>query len=303
MKKRVLILVMTLITAQLYAQSVAFVNISSDPTYYSLGGATLTADANAFSVSGNSSAIVFGEQKISAAASYGIWQPTGVNDGIISLSGYGLLTDKIAVGLSGKYLLHQPYDIIGNDGTILKQYTPQDLSLEVGVAYKVMDGLSAGLNVRYISSNLYEDAQGSAVAADLSLSYRLNGLRLALAATNIGSKIDYGYTPYNLPSMAKFGAGYALNLNEKSTLSFNGECDYLINKGGLMAGLGAEFNYNKMVAARVGFHYGDDNSIPTFASAGLGVKFAGVSLDAAYILGITDSPINGSMMISLGYSF
>ena len=58
MKRRVLILVMTLITAQLYAQSVAFVNISSDPTYYSLGGATLTADANAFSLSGNSSAIV-----------------------------------------------------------------------------------------------------------------------------------------------------------------------------------------------------------------------------------------------------
>ena len=303
MKKRILLFVMTLLSAQMYAQSVEFLNISSDPTYYSLGGATLTSDANAFSISSNSSSIVFGDKKMAAAASYGMWQPNGINDAIISLSGWGALGDKLAVGLSGKYLLHQPYDIIGNDGTILKQYTPQDFSVEVGVAYRVIDGLSAGVNLRYISSNLYEDAQGSAVAADLSLSYRLNGLRLALAATNIGSKIDYGYTPYNLPSMAKFGVGYGLNLNEKSTLSFNGECDYLINKGGLMAGVGAEFNYNKMVSARVGYHYGDDKSLPSFASAGLGLNIAGVTLDAAYILGLNGSPINGSMIISLGYNF
>lgn len=304
MKQRILILIMVLFSAQIYAQSVEFVNISSDPTYYSLGGANLTADANAFSVTGNASAMALGEQKMAVGAGYGIWQPKGINDGMVSISGYGLIIGKFAVGLNGKYMLHKPYDIISGNGTIRdEKFTPTDMSIDLGVAYRIINGLSVGVNVRYISSKLYDEASGSAIAADVSVSYRLKGLRLAVAATNLGSKINYGYSPYNLPAMAKLGIGYSYDINPKNVISVHAEGDYLLYKKGLMAGIGAEYAYNDMISARVGYHYGDKNSIPSFASAGIGVKVIGITLNAAYVLGFSNSPVNGSMMFSLGYEF
>lgn len=304
MKSRIFIMIMVLFSAaQLYGQSVEFVNISSDPTYYSLGGASLTADANAFSVTGNASAMALGDQKMAVEASYGIWQPKGINDGVVSISGYGLIIGKFAIGLNGKYMLHKPFDIISDNGTIRDKFTPTDMSIDLAMAYKIINGLSVGVNVRYISSKLYEEASGAAVAADVSISYRLKGLRLAVAATNLGSKINYGYSPYNLPAMAKLGVGYSLDINPKNVISLHAEGDYLLYKKGFMAGIGAEYAYNDMLSARVGYHYGDSKSIPSFASAGIGVKIIGITLNAAYVLGFNNSPVNGSMMFSLGYEF
>lgn len=303
MKKILSIAISIIFAAHLYGQSAQFLNISSDPAYYSLGGATLTADANAFTIASNASATALGTQKMSVAASYGAWQPKGMNDGVLAVSGYGLLFNRLSVGLNGKYMLHKPYDIIGNDGSIKDQFTPSDMSIELGVGYKIFRGLAIGVNLRFISSTIYEETSGSAFGADISVSYRLKGLRLALAATNLGSKIDYGYTPYNLPAMGKLGVGYALDINEQNTLSIHAEGDYLLYHNSFMAGAGLEYKYNDMIAARVGYHYGDQKSIPSYFSAGLGVKFLGITLNGAYVIGFDNSPINGSFMASLGYEF
>lgn len=303
MKKIISLVFIALFTHHVYAQSAQFLNISSDPAYYSMGGAALTMDANAYSVVTNASAMALGDQKMSVAAGYGMWQPKGMNDGIASLSGYGVIAGRFAVGANGKYMLHKPYDIIGADGSIKEQFRPSDMSVELGMAYRIMKGLSVGVNVRYISSTLYEEASGVAIAADVSVSYRLKGLRVALAGTNLGSKIDYGYSPYNLPAMAKLGVGYVYDINKENTVSLHAEGDYLIYKGGFMAGVGAEYKYDDMVAARVGYHYGDKNSIPSYFSAGIGGKILGITLNAAYIVGFNNSPVNGSVMVTLGYEF
>lgn len=53
---------------------------------------------------------------------------------------------------------------------------------------------------------------------------------------------------------------------------------------------------------RAGYHYGtQDKGLPSFASAGLGLKFAGVELNAAYLF--ASEALGGTMTFGLGYSF
>ena len=77
--------------------------------------------------------------------------------------------------------------------------------------------------------------------------------------------------------------------------------DYLFS-GALMAGLGLEYCIVDIVSVRAGYHYGDAaKALPSFASVGLGVKFAGVHLDAAFLL--ASKTLGNTLMIGLGYSF
>ncbi len=53
---------------------------------------------------------------------------------------------------------------------------------------------------------------------------------------------------------------------------------------------------------RVGYHYStQDKGLPSFASAGLGLKFAGVELNAAYLF--ASEALGNTMTFGLGYSF
>ena len=302
MKKILLVFVLSFIALGSFAQSLEFLNISSDPYSYSMGGNTLTLDANSFTVTNNASAMAYAEDNMYASVSYMAWQPEILNNNMMGLSGFYRM-GKLAVGISGKYYTHTPYDITDNLGFVSEMYTPVELSTEVAAAYKLFLGLSVGANIRYTLSSMIKDGDASAISADISVSYKLKGLMASVAVTNIGSKIDYGYGPYDLPAMAKAGVGYKYGINEKNTLLVSAEADYLIYKGGIMAGVGAEYNYNKMISARVGYHYGDDNAIPSYASAGIGINIFGVSVNGAYIMGFGDSPVNGSYILSLGYDF
>ena len=86
-----------------------------------------------------------------------------------------------------------------------------------------------------------------------------------------------------------------------SGLTIGAEVDYLF-QGGLMAGLGVEYTIVDIVSLRGGFHYGDAaKAVPMYASLGLGVKFAGVHLDAAFLL--ASKTLGNTLMFGLGYSF
>ena len=68
MKKILLVLVLSFIALGSYAQSLEFLNISSDPYSYSMGGNTLTLDANSFTVTNNASAMAYAEDNMYASA-------------------------------------------------------------------------------------------------------------------------------------------------------------------------------------------------------------------------------------------
>ena len=56
-----------------------------------------------------------------------------------------------------------------------------------------------------------------------------------------------------------------------------------------------------MVFVRAGYRYGGKSVIPSYASVGAGVRFAGVKVDLAYV--VSSSPMANTLGVSLGYSF
>ena len=56
-----------------------------------------------------------------------------------------------------------------------------------------------------------------------------------------------------------------------------------------------------IVSVRAGYNVGAKHVMPSFASVGAGVHFAGIKIDAAYLIGA--SPIANTLAVSLGYSF
>lgn len=99
-----------------------------------------------------------------------------------------------------------------------------------------------------------------------------------------------------MPMMAKVGGSYT-----NSGFTAAAEVDYLFS-GALMAGLGLEYDIQNIVSLRAGYHYGDARkALPSFASLGLGARFAGVKLNLAYML--ANRNIGGSFLLGLGYAF
>lgn len=69
-----------------------------------------------------------------------------------------------------------------------------------------------------------------------------------------------------------------------------------------MAGAAAQYDWNDCLFVRCGYHYGDETkAIPSYASAGIGVKLSGVSLDAVWLF--ASGTLRNSFALSLGYSF
>jgi len=53
---------------------------------------------------------------------------------------------------------------------------------------------------------------------------------------------------------------------------------------------------------RGGFHYGDAaKALPTYASLGLGLQYAGVRLDVAFLT--ASQSLGNTLLFGLGYSF
>lgn len=304
--KRITTIVAALLfmAVQMNGQSVPFLNINADPYSHSMGGATLTLGENAFTAVNNASAMALTQNKGYIGAAYNTWQPDFQNNSNIGFAGFVKLGQKFSLGLGGKIFGYESYNIANDKGGTSGTYTPKESAFEVAGAYTISENFAAGINVRMISSDLGKDASASSVAADISVTYMKDALKLAAAVTNIGGEMDYGYGGYKLPSMTKFGANYTLDLAPENTLAFNVEGDLVMEPSAFMAAVGAEYSYNNIINVRAGYHVGDEAVIPSYGSVGIGVKFAGLNLDAAYLFGGGEnSTLNGSFGIALGYRF
>lgn len=285
MKRISLIITLAALCATLSAQSVPFLLRNTDARANAMGavGAENLAAGNALS-----------GKTFDINASYTYISPKTTNTGLIGLSGYGNIGD-ISVGLSGRYNIGREYELMDDRAMSLGTFKPGELAIGASVAYVFAEKFAIGAKASIISSKLSNTSTGSALSFDLSAAYASNGLTLELAARNLGSKIKYGEYAYNLPSMAVAGVSYGIG-----GFSARAEADYLF-VGSFMAGIGVEYTFIQIISLRAGFHYGDDNYVPMYASAGLGVQFMGVNLDFTYLPPIGKSA--GVFMGGLGYSF
>lgn len=227
---------------------------------------------------------IFAAKTLDAVAGYQAWGPsltTASRDFIVDVHG----SVSPALNLSASLALDSGRD-----------YSSKDLSLRLGASYK-FSFLYAGGAVKYYRSALTGDEVLSATAADAWLATRFGGFSAAAGVTDIGTRVQ----GFSLPSSAFLSAGYGTEIGSDYSLRAAFQTDWFFY-GAVASGAGVEFGAFSIVYARAGYHFGSKTAVvPSYASAGIGLRYGGLRLDAAYLF--ASEALGGTMQYTIGYEF
>ena len=302
------------------AQDLESLNYPSNARSFAMGGTDMAMNAYGTTIMSNPAAMALSYNTFSVQGNYAGIDPSSLRN-YFSLAAYYSINDRFAVSLYGQGNLERKraeFDVMGNP---LGDFMPYSYTVGAGFAAEIIDGLAIGLNAKMIGAVRMSDTymelnpgykNAYAFAADLSLMYTIQGFRVSAGINNIGTKIKYSnsenYTGYDLPTAVRVGLGYGKQWG-RHTLDAGLQADYLIFASEYYGGVGAEYGFDDMLFIRGGYHYNGNsiNCLPQYASVGLGIKFIGISIDAAYMIPVgNSSSFNGyenSFMISLGWEF
>lgn len=185
-------------------------------------------------------------------------------------------------------------------------------------------GLSAGLAVKMVSTQMIEEYTGRTLAGDagIRLDVPESALSFAVAGQNMGAGIKVADGESNLPSIIRAGCAYRLEIEAEGSRMGAIEgilepamrpepaphrllvlCDTIFRLGDRVSflALGAEFSYHGSFAVRGGFRApmhgtGNRNSV---ASLGIGAKIRRIKLD--YAVEMTSNA--GMHRVSAGFVF
>lgn len=270
----------------LNAQVVNSLIRETNPADMGVAGATVALDANAFALDNNAAAMSLTQQRMAVGVSYAILQPKSVKMGAISAEGFYRISDRFALGAGFKHYGYQAYPVTSAEGRSSETFKPNELFFSLGASYRIIKGLSAGVNLKYVSMGLASNSKVNVFSADVSALFNTGNLSAGLNVRNIGSKV----------MDIRAGAAYSI-----ASVKATAQAEYLLGAG-FMGALGAEYSLKDIFFARAGVHLGSaSKAIPTYGSVGIGVKFIGIRADFCYL--ITAASIGNSLAFSLGYSF
>ena len=307
MKKALYILLLSLVplsaTAQDGTEVFPFTRIERDPAAAGMAGAGFAlTDGTAYATFRNPAAIVMGESTFQVGAAYQKWAPNLTGDNQIN-AGASVKIGKrfgLAAGFARDLGAEYTYTVEGGkpSGVTAK---PRNTMMSLGLAAGIGDQVGLGANVHYYMERLDNGKPKGVVAADAYAMYRFGGATVAAGVTALGGKVEarMGGKKYTLPASAKLAAAYTLDL-DKHVLTGAADFDYFFS-GAMAAAVGLSYGFNDMVFVRGGYHAGIRSVVPSYASAGLGVRFAGVSLDAAFLT--ASKEIGNTFTVGLGYRF
>lgn len=283
--------------------------VLKDPAAMGMGGAGMASTSSmSWSAFGNPSKLAFADGNLDAQFSYLDWQVEASPSTSLSLGATYKFTKNLGFTIGASSTSWDAYDVYYESNPSVKAgtYTPKDMQFNLGFGYRFLPSMSVGANVRYLHSALSDDANCSAISADVmfmtDFSFTsIKGLSATLGVTDLGAVSSDDSQTYKLPSAVSFGAGYSTTFAESHGLEADMDVNYFLNSSSVSVALGAQYNFNKMFFARAGYHLGGKSVVPSFATAGLGVHIFGVKLDAAYVIG--SDGLKNSMIFGLGYSF
>ena len=281
--------------------------IRKDPSAMGLGGANMASTSSmAWSSFENSAKIPFIANKFDAQASYLDWQVEGAPSKSLCIGATFKITDKMGLSLGAVRSTWGEMSTYSNTGVFEGKYTPNYFQTNVGFGCKILPYLSLGLDARLLHYSISDDSSMSGVGADLlfmtDFSFtKIQGLKAAAGITQMGIVSSDDAKTYKLPSAFTLGASYATVFGENHGLEANVDANYFFNSSSSDVSLGCQYCFKKIAFARLGYHLGGSSAVPSFATLGLGVRFFGVKLDAAYVIG--SGGLKNSIIFGLGYSF
>lgn len=295
---------MLLIPAVSGAQALPFTIADTDPAALAKGTASL-AETGSVSHAAfvNAAAVPFSESTLDVSAGYVMWQPASVKSNVISVAGAYNMKNKLGIAAGLYYGMNPSYEIMDGSGSSQGAFSPSDMHAAVGVSYRFIPALSVGVNFGYATSSLTKDNSYGTVAADFFLMSRFSDFKVTAGVSNVlGTVKSASGAEFCIPGSVAVGAGYDKEFGEKHAVEANLDVDYFFS-GWLAAAVGAGYTFEDLVSVRAGYRYGGESPIPSFASVGAGVKFAGVKLDLAYLIAGAESPMKNTLAVSVGYCF
>jgi len=179
-------------------------------------------------------------------------------------------------------------------------YAPSDAAVTLGYARILSERLSAGANLKYVTSHL-DDVSAAAMAVDAGLQANLGGdygLRLGLLVQNAGTEMKFVNEGDPMPFNVRLGASYLLNLNSETndewtrffdldhSVLFIAEANYL-NDSEVSGNFGMEYRRNyqnsSAFALRAGYITNIKGLDNTGLTLGLGIAYGSFVIDYAFV--------------------
>ena len=272
------------------------------PSGAALGGAAYSRSLGLENdVLGNPAMMTLGPGRVGAALSYTNWMPAYGPDRIGNLR-LAYNSGKFAAGLAAGYGISPAYDLVSDSGVNTGNFSPAELSVRLGLSWRIIDRLALGVGFRYSSEKLAPNATVSTMGFSLFTSYIGDVVNASVGLQDLGPKIKSSTgASYSLASSVLASASVKALDTNSCGLNIDACARYYFSKA-LGAAAGAEFSFKDMVFARLGYNFASDNApLASFASAGLGISLFGATLDLSYLF--ASPTISGTLLAGLSYRF
>lgn len=230
--------------------AVPFLMIAPDSRSGAMGDAGVAIADNANAVHWNLSALAFTQKKSGFALNYTPWLRQLVPDINLSyLSGFINLGDRAGViGGSLRYFSLGQIEFTDENAVKYGQANANEFAVDAGYTRLVTDNFSAGVQLRFIYSNLaanaragaFETKPGTSVAGDINMLYNKDfkmgptdipmNFRWGLNISNIGAKISYTNSNNKdfIPTNLRLGVLLKGNLDEYNSLGITSDVNKLL---------------------------------------------------------------------------
>lgn len=295
------------------------------------GSASMSSENMAWAAAGNSAMIPFCDRHFAVEAGY--MRQSFSNNSSVNAGLAGNIGGKVGLAASFSYGLDPAYDIYNLDGSTAGTFSPSYLLASLGASWRFVKFLSLGVNARYARQDLMQGYSYGTFAGDAMLMARFGDFSVSAGIANIGLPVKSASGDlFALPTSAKAAFMYDAVFGKKHGIQLNIDGDYYLpglfvpvqsahdgsdgSASGtdssssaqlsavqqLAASAGLQYSFADMVFVRAGYHFGGSEvPVPSYASAGLGFKFKGVSLNGAYLF--ASESLSNSFCLTLGYSF
>ena len=203
-------------------------------------GVAIKPDANSVYWNPAKLAFIDDTKDMGFSMSYSPWLRALVNDiNLAYITGYKKIDRNSAIGGSLRYFSLGNITFTDNFGSTIRDFKPNEFSLDMTYSRKLSSNLGVGLSARYIYSNLTggtnvggaDTKPGQSVATDLSLYYVTNKFTIAEKSTdvaigmnisNIGSPMAYTDNADKdfIPANLRLGSALNMEIDEFNEFTF-----------------------------------------------------------------------------------
>lgn len=225
---------------RVFSTLVPFLTISPDSRAAAMGDAGVASSPDANSIYWNTAKLVFVDKNLGTTVSYVPWLRDLVDDmGLLNAGMFKKIDKNSAFGASLTYFNQGEIQFTTATGQPNGTFQSRDLNFTAGYSRKIGRDFSTGINLKYIHSNLIgsqvvngiASKPASNVAGDLSFFYtnekpstknKDRGTRYSAGAviSNIGGKMNYGRSPFYIPTNLKIGGAINLKIDAHNQFNF-----------------------------------------------------------------------------------